>query len=408
MPNHVEQSDTGRTQAGIAFQPGRRPAPCYRLLLLNAAPGATGATVRSGLRSIIELLGCLRAGDVPELAGQPDKGAKASADLFRGLEHLVGFGRRLFDTDVRAQPLVQVPRPDYLSYLPVDGPFPALRWESGFVRNRGEADFALQLTSDSPAGVNCAAVEVWKLIQSQRMPFAAIASFDGFSRLDGRGWLEFHDGVSNMHSSERRNALEAPADPAWMAGGTYMAFFRLIVDLATWRETPRDQQELVIGRDKLSGAALLGTERDESGVLRPVSAQTLDDAPTDRELSDFRDPPQTTDPILEASHVHRANQTRASSLAPAGLRIFRQGYEFLDDIDEQPRLGLNFVSFQRDLAIVHQLLHLPGWLGDANFGGRVDDVDAPSLQLCTMTAGGFYAIPPRGDDFPAAEIFARG
>ena len=80
--------------------------------------------------------------------------------------------------------------------------------------------------------------------------------------------------------------------------------------------------------------------------------------------------PETLDPLLEASHIHRANQNRGSAASEAGLRMFRQGYDFFEGFaDGSPSVGLNFVSFQRDLASFHHVLHLPGWLGDTNFGG---------------------------------------
>jgi len=401
---------TTRLQPGITFQSGRRPAPCYRLLLLNAAEGATPAAVHAGIAAINEMLYRLAAGEVRDLSGLAADKAEESAELFAGLEHLIGFGRRLFDGQVHDPSLTDAPRPDYLSYLPADGPFPSLAWEDGANHaNRGEADLALQFTAQRQAAVNCAAVEVWKLLEDAGIPLEPVGSFDGFSRHDGRGWLEFHDGVSNMHSSQRPAALEAPADPEWMSGGTYMAFLRLTVDLALWRRLPRNEQELLVGRDKLTGAALVSTQRDESGTPLPVAAPALDDEADDRQRSDFIDPPQTTDPIVEASHVHRANQVRGSPLAAAALRIFRQGYEFLDDISGGPRLGLNFVSFQRDLAIIHHLLHLPGWLGDINFGGRVGGGpgEPQPVRLLAVVAGGLYAVPPVGNLFPGADLFAH-
>jgi hypothetical protein len=118
-----------RLQPGIAFQRDRRPAPCYRLLLLNAANGATPAAVHDGLVAIGEMLQRLVAGEVRELAGQPKDKAAASAELFAGLEHLIAFGLRLFDADMHEPMLIDAPRPDYLAYLLADGPFPALRWE---------------------------------------------------------------------------------------------------------------------------------------------------------------------------------------------------------------------------------------------------------------------------------------
>ena len=115
--------------------------------------------------------------------------------------------------------------------------------------------------------------------------------------------------------------------------------------------------------------------------------------------ADRLDPPQTGDALLEASHVHRANQNRASPDAPAALRIFRQGYDFLDAIGpDGPELGLNFISFQSDLQTLQHVLHLPGWLADVNFGGPAAPRpgDPPSPSLIGLIAGGFYASAAAG------------
>ena len=197
-------SDGDRIQPGIAFRSGERPSPCYRLLLLNADPGSSPTAVRDCLAAVHDVLQRLARGEVCELAGQPAQQAEATTRQFEELQHLVAFGRRLFDSG-----LTGVPRPEHLSYLPADGPFPALRWEDGAAAgNRGEADVAVQLTGPSQAAVNCAAVEVWKLLRETDGPLRPVASFDGFGRHDGRGWLEFHDGVSNMHSTQRRFAVD--------------------------------------------------------------------------------------------------------------------------------------------------------------------------------------------------------
>jgi hypothetical protein len=81
--------------------------------------------------------------------------------------------------------------------------------------------------------------------------------------------------------------------------------------------------------------------------------------------------------------------------------MFRQGYEFLQEIDgEGPRLGLNFVSFQRDLRVFQHVMNLPGWLGDSTFGG-----DAPGFL--TLEAAGYYAVPPVASPFPGATLFKK-
>jgi deferrochelatase/peroxidase EfeB len=387
-----------RIQEGVFFRRGERPPPCWRLVLLDVAEGAAPAEARTAIGAVLRMLAALRAGNVRELRRQPAGGVDATRETFAGLAALIGYGRSLFDA---APPLTGSPRPEFLAYLPTRGDaFPAIPWVAG-ERPTGEADLALQLTGTSAAAVNRAAVEVWKLIEDERLPLAPVASFDGFGRPDGRGWLEFHDGVSNMESSQRAGAIAAAADPEWMSGGTYMAFLRLRVDLRAWRALDRGDQELVVGRDKLSGSPLVAVRRDAGGRAHPVAA------PARR--AERLDPPQTGDPLLEASHVHRANQNRASPDAPAALRIFRQGYDFLDAIGPGgPELGMSFVSFQSDLQTLQHLLHLPGWLADVNFGGPAAPRagEPPSPRLIALVAGGFYAVPPRGRPFPGARLFA--
>lgn len=88
--------------------------------------------------------------------------------------------------------------------------------------------------------------------------------------------------------------------------------------------------------------------------------------------------------------------------------MFRQGYDFLDGLGpDGPSLGLTFVSFQRNLSIVQHLLHLPGWLGDVNFGGRAErgPDEPPALEFISLLAGGLYAVPPRAIPFAGADAF---
>lgn len=367
-------------QPGVWFRRGEKAPPAYRLVLLDAQAGARPGDVARGLEEVLALLEALRGGALPGLPELEGEDAQRSRRQFAKLTALIALGARAFDPAVHDPPLVPAPRPDHLVRL---AGFPALPWRAEGP-NAGEADVALQLTAAHAAAVDVAAVEVAQLLAERALPLRVVATFGGFGRLDRRGWLGFHDGISNMPSEDRLAALAAPPDPPWMAGGTYMAFLRLGVDVAAWRALSRAEQELLVGRDKLTGAAL--TAVDRSGAQpRPVAG------------GDFLDPPQTTDPVLEASHVHRANQSRASPHAPAALRIFRQGYEFVEHIGpDGVRVGLNFVSFQGDLGTLQHLLHLPGWLGDANFGG------APGPSLVTLIAGGLYAVPPRGEPFPGA------
>lgn len=398
-----------RLQDGIAFEPGSRPLPHFRLILLNVDRGASAPSAQDALATIWTMLAELAEGSVRDLAGQPASHAEATVAQFQGLKALIGVGRRLFDPATHKPELALGPRPAFLSYLPEgDAPFPAMPWAKTTAANPGEADVVIQLTGEREAAVTCAAVELWKLVVDARLPLHIAATFGGFGRHDGRGWLDFHDGVSNLESSQRLTALEAPADPAWMEGGTYMAFLRLGIDLAYWRSLERREQELLVGRDKLSGAALVAVERDRAGRPLPIAAPLHEGSTTAEQLADWRDPPQTLDPLLEASHIHRANENRGSAETAAGLRMFRQGYDFFEGFEDGvPRVGLNFVSFQRDLASFHHVLHLRGWLGDANFGGpsaRASE-ELASPTFVRVLAGGLYAVPPVATPFPGSTLF---
>lgn len=377
-------------QEGIFYRSGERPPPAFRLLLLNATQDSTRTEFTEAISTIHTMTTNLRSGRVAELENQPKEHQAETRAQFADLRTTIGFGRRLFDSSVHDHLLTSSERPAYLSYLDGEMPFPSLAWDSH--TRDGECDIALQFTAHSMAAVNCAAVEVWKLIQDGLLPLVAMTTYDGFARLDRRGWLEFHDGVSNMDSAVRAEAITART-PKWMDGGSYMAFLRIPVDLPAWRGMGRRRQELAVGRDKLAGAALERVRVNDDGQL-VADARPFD--PDDRSAAaDWRDPSQRPDLHLERSHIHRANQSRASPHAPGSFRLFRQGYEFLDDVGPNgPRLGLNFVSFQRDIRVLQHLMHAPGWLGDSNFGG-----DAPADAL-TLEAGGFYAVPPREDPFP--------
>lgn len=90
--------------------------------------------------------------------------------------------------------------------------------------------------------------------------------FSGFQRPDRRGWLGFHEGVSNIQPEERLGAIvinntniSKPSD-VWTVGGTYLAFLRIAINLETWLKTSVRDQELIVGRHKLTGCPLIGTD----------------------------------------------------------------------------------------------------------------------------------------------------
>jgi len=397
--------ETGELQDGIYLSPATRPPHAFLFLTLDINADIDSVSARDAVQRVYVALTDIRAGVVRDLLatrqGETDQPIEAGT-----FDFLLGYGASFFDS---TRGLTEAKRPARLTGLTRHRePFANLPWSSEASRG-GEGDLCVQLTGRDAHATSRAAVEVWKAIHDDQLPLAISGGFDGFARDDGRSWIGFHDGVSNIRPSQRLAAVACQGDPAWNQGGTYLAFLRCAVDLAAWRRLSRSAQELLVGRDKLTGCALEGTAEDDRELLPRAYAgcPAAGDAPAaDRDK--FRDPPESGDPVVEASHIHRANQNRSEPTTHAGHRIYRQGYEYLAGFGPHgPDLGLNFVSFQRDLEHLWQILGLPGWLGGVNFGGRPDrgPGEPEPIELLSLKAAGFYAVPPRQSPFPGASLF---
>jgi deferrochelatase/peroxidase EfeB len=410
------QALDSRLQDGIYHRKGEAPPSSYRLLLLNVKPDTGIGEARTAIARIWAMLQELRdrnlATDVrpdPPPARRPNPSRRKDPDECKPctapkLTCLLGFGASLFD---RYHP--RMPRPDQLLRLD-QGPFRKIRWVAKEEdRQTGEADLALQFIAWTELAVNRAVAEVWMMIVEQFLPLEIVAVHGGFNREDKRSWIGFHDGISNIKADRRPAVITATSEqPAWMEGGTYMAFFRLAIDLERWRRLPLKTQELLVGRDKLTGSPL-----EPAGPGLPISRKGSpifgDPAFKLKHISPPA-PPMTAS-VLLASHMHRANPNRRDPILEEDNRIFRQGYEFLEQLhDGRLRLGINFVSFQGRLSRVRNMLSKDGWLGDVNFGGcPFTERHAPGpIVFVEMIAGGYYAVPPKGGDaesFPGWSIF---
>ncbi|MEU0741505.1 hypothetical protein [Streptomyces sp. NPDC006134] len=404
-------------QEGIHHGPGMSPPGHMALVFLRVDPAADAPVVDGVLRKAAAMLRALAAGTVPELPGHPVPGGN--------LTFLLGFGPKAFGIPKARRPAPEAlaPRFRFRSPRPTGGgPLlvgSGLSYAADVTRNDATEEFCLQFTADTQLAVARAVVELWKLLRGERdgttrtAPLEIAGIHTGFQRDDLRSWIGFHDGVSNLDSADRERVIsigegEAGTD-TWTVGGTYLTFLRLTVDLEQWQDLSRAQQELLVGRDKLTGAPLTG--RDAEG--RPVPAAGCPVAGTTEVTQPgneaFRKHGETSDPVVAASHVHRANLVPSTDPDQAGsLRVFRQGYEFFEPAAAAPgfRIGLNFVSFQDSPDRLLRLLTQRGWLGGVNFGGQPGP-DAPAGRLLSVRAAGTYLVPPvqDGAPYPGAEVF---
>ncbi len=82
--------------------------------------------------------------------------------------------------------------------------------------------------------------------------------------------------------------------------------------------------------------------------------------------------------ILNESHIGRTRHIdNIDSKYRVSRRLFRQGFEFLEPVYNDPkkklRVGQNFISFQNDPSRLFFILTHPDWMGNTNFGGRTEN-----------------------------------
>ena len=154
--------------------------------------------------------------------------------------------------------------------------------------------------ADTPLAIHRAHVETWRYLsrhvdpRTGSPPLQIASFFDGFHREDRRSWLGFHDGISNLKKGEERRSVvtvkpENAGFDDWTVGGSYLVFLRLPVDLTAWDSIDATRQELLVGRQKVSGCPLSG-EKDGVGI--PAEGD-----------DNFREPPAAVDATIAASHV---------------------------------------------------------------------------------------------------------
>lgn len=400
-------------QQGIYYQEGARPGASFRIAFLRARSGRNAAEVGQELARIWHLVRRLQRGEVPDLEGASVPHSNLTA--------LLGVGISAFEIDgVTTAPPQALGRFGlFVSPDPAGGgPLlygAGLNYDASVSKNDATEHFAIQFIADTELATNRAVVEIWKLLHDRGSDSALVLGrvFDGFQRDDGRSWIDFHDGISNLKSGEeRRSVLEIKPEnvpneeDAWTAGGTYLAFIRLDVSLDVWRRLSRTKQELLVGRDKITGCPLDAVSESGEPVLATGCPFTGTTEITQPGNGAFLEPVDTSDAVIRDSHVQRANRHVGVPGHTNSLRIFRQGYEFFERVDRAPgfRVGLNFVSFQDTPHRLLRILTQPQWLGEVNFGGAVGE----GPPLLSVLAAGIYLAPPAVSDdapFPGSQLF---
>jgi deferrochelatase/peroxidase EfeB len=148
-----------------------------------------------------------------------------------------------------------------------------------------------------------------------------------------RNLFGFKDGTNNLKVEEQDLidsfvwvAPDDDAAAAWLAGGSYLVARRIKMHIEIWDRTSLQEQEAIIGRDKLVGAPLSGGNEFTSPEFDEAGG---DAAPI----------------IAETAHLRLAHPAQND-----GTRILRRGFNFTDGSTTLGNLdaGLFFLAYTRD------------------------------------------------------------
>lgn len=426
-----------RFQRGIYFQnkpfhslsdKDQSPNDCFAILFLRVSTAAPANRISEELSSLWNMYKDLEEGKINDLTGCTVPSGELSV--------LIAFGPALFSISGIGR---KIPR-DFKDkqFLPPIGGAPILegsgiKYSNIQHENLGATEhIGIQFISGTQLATYRAIVETWKhlsKIEPSKRILNFTTFFTGFQRDDGRSWLGFHDQVSNIDTlRERKHAIFidkinnnlAPKD-FWTEGGTYLAFLRIEIDLNIWEKIKRKQQEIIIGRDKLTGIPLAGVDKKGNPVKTEKCPPFSEVRSYDKRFHDHPDyfskprlskmnriDENASIRNLSQSHIGRVrhvSHVRSGNIT--SRRIFRQGFEFVEPLynnpDKQLRVGLNFISFQNDPGRLFFILTDPNWLGNTNFGGsgQIHGMD----NLLSLLAAGVFFVPPDEKSFPGASIF---
>jgi porphyrinogen peroxidase len=99
--------------------------------------------------------------------------------------------------------------------------------------------------------------ELAQRLASRLAGFARIVDeVHGFRSFDERDLLGFVDGTENPEGDEASSAVTVGAEDPEFADGSYVIIQKYLHDLTAWDRLPVEQQELIVGRTKLSDIEL--------------------------------------------------------------------------------------------------------------------------------------------------------
>ncbi|HKQ21316.1 MAG TPA: hypothetical protein VJS91_04705 [Nitrososphaeraceae archaeon] len=416
----------GKLQEGIYSGKEKRPRDSFSIIFLKCEQDSNAKEIGGALAQLWNKYQILKKGSSYSL--QSDY-----SPILPNLSVLIGYGKNIFSLE-GANESCPKDFSEFSLLVPKNNgggiilDHSELYFDDSVSYNHAAFDdLVIQFIGENEFVTSQAVVDSWKeliKINSSKPVLHLTKFYTGFGRYDNRGWLGFHDGVSNMKSEERKNAISIDSSKLntsdkWTINGTYMMFMRIAIDLGRWSELSVDDQEILVGRDKEKGYPLVGVDSNGKPVRDRRTTFVGATEVTDPGNESFRDHPAygnqgtlpsgVSDDVLNYSHIGAMRSiNNLPSWDKQSSRIFRQGFEFLEQIDTKPKLrvGLNFVSFQNTpKRIVNTLTSWTKY--QKSYSETPKNRYLKFNEYLSVISAGLYFIPPveEGAPFPGSSIF---
>ncbi|CAN5594575.1 hypothetical protein BH18THE1_BH18THE1_04640 [soil metagenome] len=416
----------GKLQEGIYFGTEKRPRDSFAIIFLKCEQNSNAKQIGTAVGQLWDKYRTLKNG--PSYTLENDYAPK-----LHNLSVLIGYGKNVFSLEGTNEVCPQ-DFSDFSLLVPKNNGGGSVLQHSELIFDKNVNynhaafdDIVIQFIGENEFSTSQAVVETWRELLSINSPDPVLhltKFYTGFGRYDNRGWMGFHDGVSNMKSEERKYAISIDSSKLntqdkWTINGTYMMFMRIAIDLEGWWNSSVEEQEILVGRDKEKGYPLVGVDSNGKPVkdirITAVGATEVTDPGNEM----FRDhplygkqgtlPKGVNDKMLNYSHIGAMRKiNNLPSWEKESNRIFRQGFEFLESIDttQMIRVGLNFVSFQNTPERLFNTL--TSWTKyDKGYSESPKNVYLKFNKYLSVISAGLFFVPPTedGTPYPGYTIF---
>ena len=396
-------------QKGIFYEGNNKFHNTHCMVFFNFAPDCTKSQAHNILKNIWKIVNDLKNGIIQDLLQE-----RPTQHHSRNIEFILGYSNNIFSING-----INAEKPEYLYktwFRPPDkinggGKIidndANIHYRNDIKDNHALTDtLALQCIAEDQEDINIVIIEIIKALEYIKKSnnghelIKLSKCYFGYNNANKRNVLQFYDGISNIKKEERKDVIFMKKNNGEYEYSTYMVWSRIEMDMKRWINLSRDEQEMIMGRDLITGCPIIGYNKLTGKPLKdpecPVqgTSSVLDPGNEKfREINPYvfytYNLPTNYSP-MKSGHAYNS---RINGKKHSG--IYRQGFNYLSvNGDNDITIGLNFISFQNDVRRFFNVFkHSISELG----------------KYCSIISAGVYFIPKtnKNELFPGEEIFFK-